>query len=69
MECGFKSWVECNEECEFYATCTRNPLNKKKVEVIKDRECVSCTKLFDCKGKPRGVTCVNYEERKRDGRR
>lgn len=34
------------------------------MELIKDKECVSCTKFFDCKGKPRGTNCINYEERK-----
>ena len=69
MKCGFKTYLQCTEECPHFHTCTRNPRNNKKEEpLIKDRECVSCTKLFDCKGKRRGIQCLNYEERKRDGR-
>ena len=37
-------------------------------ELIKDRECLHCKHFFECKGKPRGVSCVNFEERKKDGR-
>lgn len=34
-------------------------------ELIKNQECVSCKKMFECKGKPRGIDrCLNYEERK-----
>lgn len=31
--------------------------NKAPEGLIKDRECISCEKMFDCKGKPRGVAC------------
>lgn len=37
-------------------------------ELIHDKECLHCKKFFECKGKPRGTICVNYEERKKDGR-
>lgn len=38
-------------------------------ELVKDRECIHCNKFFDCKGKPRGTSCLNFEERKNeDGR-
>lgn len=31
---------------------------------IKDHECASCKKIFECAGKPeRNMSCVNYEER------
>lgn len=37
----------------------------KSQELIKNQECVSCKKMFECKGKPRGIDrCLNYEERK-----
>jgi hypothetical protein len=39
-------------------------------ELVKDRGCIHCEKFFECKGKPRGALCVNFEERKDDdGRR
>lgn len=38
-------------------------------EYKKDRECLHCTKLFKCKGKPKdNKSCVSYEERKKDER-
>jgi hypothetical protein len=70
--CGFKPLIVCDSNCRWFSTCTRNPHKKekqqKKAEVVKDRECVSCSKIFDCKGKPRGVRCINYDKRKNDGR-
>lgn len=36
----------------------------EKKELIKDKECASCKHIFDCKGKPRETSCINYEERK-----
>ena len=31
----------------------------------KDKECVKCEYIFDCKGKPDGVIrCLKYKERK-----
>lgn len=30
--------------------------------LVKDRDCIHCKKMFDCKGKPRGTLCVNKEE-------
>lgn len=34
---------------------------------VKDTECLHCKKFFDCKGKPKSnVSCVSYEERKRN---
>lgn len=39
-------------------------------KLIKNQECVSCKKMFECKGKPRSVErCINYEERKNNGER
>lgn len=39
--------------------------NEQGEELIKNQECVSCKKMFECKGKPRGTrACVWYEERK-----
>lgn len=39
-------------------------------KLIKNLECVTCQKMYVCKGKPRSVTrCVNYEERKNNGER
>lgn len=35
-------------------------------ELVKDRSCIKCNKFFECKGKPRGALCVNFEERKDD---
>lgn len=71
MECGFKKWIECTEECRWFSTCTRNPhRNKaeaKEPECIKDKECFSCAKFFNCKGKPRGIQCLHYKERKTNG--
>ena len=37
---------------------------QKEVKLIKDRECISCSNMFDCKGKLRNTNCVNYEARK-----
>ena len=40
----------------------------EEAKLIKNKECISCDKFFDCKGKPRKVErCVNYVERKKDG--
>lgn len=30
---------------------------------MKDKECVGCKKLFDCKGKPSSEPCINYQPR------
>ena len=38
------------------------------VKLIRDRECATCERLFDCNGKPSKNPCVNYKERKKDGR-
>lgn len=37
-------------------------------ELVKDRECIHCMKMFSCKGKPRGIKCVCMEKRDEDGR-
>lgn len=37
-------------------------------ELIHDKECLHCKKFFDCKGKLKNKPCVNFEERKKDGR-
>lgn len=40
-----------------------------EMKIVKDTECLHCKKFFDCKGKPKSnVSCVSYEERKKDGR-
>lgn len=40
-----------------------------EVKLVKNRDCIHCEKIFDCKGKPREVKlCVNFVERKKDGR-
>ena len=38
---------------------------EEEKKLIKDRECVKCEKLFDCKGKPKGIKCVCFKERKK----
>lgn len=39
-------------------------------KLVKDKECIRCSKMFDCKGKPKGTLCVNLEERRySDGRK
>lgn len=35
-------------------------------KLVKDRDCIGCKKLFDCKGKPRGILCVNKVDVKRN---
>lgn len=37
---------------------------EEKKKLIKDRECIHCDRLFDCKGKPEGVKCVAFTQRK-----
>ena len=27
-KCGFKHWLPCTEECDYFNTCTRNPHKK-----------------------------------------
>ena len=36
--------------------------------LVHDRECLHCKKFFECKGKPRGAVCVNFEEMDKDGK-
>ena len=37
---------------------------------IKDRECVNCVLLFECKGKPRHIKqCLYFKERRHDKQR
>ncbi len=32
---------------------------------VKDRECLYCSKFFECKGKPSSeLTCINFEKAK-----
>lgn len=39
--------------------------DKKQPKLRKDKECVRCKKMFECKGKPENVLhCLNLEERK-----
>lgn len=38
-----------------------------KPDLVKDKECIYCQKMFECKGKMRGVTnCINFEQYKDD---
>ena len=25
LRCGFEEWMPCDEECQYFHTCTRNP--------------------------------------------
>ena len=35
------------------------------LDLVKDKECVYCQKMFECKGKPENALhCINLEERK-----
>lgn len=36
----------------------------KDGRLVKDRECIYCSKFYNCKGKPKGIACVMYEPRK-----
>ena len=36
---------------------------EEEKKLIKDRECIHCERLFDCKGKPEGVKCVAFTQR------
>ena len=41
----------------------------RNAQLTKDRECVSCKRAFNCKGKPPWVTaCLCYEKRLTDGK-
>jgi hypothetical protein len=40
----------------------------EEVKLTYTRECATCDRLFDCKGKPSKNPCVNYKERRKDGR-
>lgn len=33
-------------------------------KLIKDRECIHCERLWECKGKPEGIQCVAFTPRK-----
>ena len=35
-----------------------------KEKLIKDRECISCKRIFNCTGKTRGTNCIHFIERK-----
>lgn len=38
----------------------------EKKKLVKDRYCLHCEHIIDCKGKPQGVTmCINFKERAR----
>ena len=39
----------------------------KETKLVKDRECIKCERLFDCKGKPENTKCVSFMERKENG--
>lgn len=42
---------------------------KEEKPLKKDKECVYCEKLFDCKGRPRHIDkCLNFRERKKGGK-
>lgn len=52
----------------FYGGRGKENMNKDKDELHKDKECIFCTKFFECDGKPRGTRCINFEEEvKEDG--
>jgi len=37
---------------------------KEPAKVIKDKECMKCTKFFECQGKPETTKdCINFVER------
>lgn len=36
----------------------------RKPKIVKDQECATCEDWLTCPGKPKGVKCVNYKERK-----
>ena len=38
-----------------------------KSELVKDKGCVYCEKVLDCKGKIKGTNCLQFEERKKNG--
>lgn len=41
------------------------PKNEKGEELIKNQECATCQKMYECKGKPRSTKqCLNYISRK-----
>ena len=56
------------DNCEMGCTKGHNVIQEmleKEVPGHKSRECVDCSKLFDCFGKPEGVeSCLQFEERK-----
>lgn len=33
-------------------------------KLIKDTECIKCKHFFECKGKKRGISCINFVERR-----
>lgn len=35
-------------------------------KLVKDRECIRCEKIFDCKGKEKGKMCLWLKERKHE---
>jgi hypothetical protein len=39
-----------------------------EVKLKKTKECIYCKRFFECKGKPSDKPCVNYEDRRKDGR-
>lgn len=42
-------------------------VNEWGEKLIRDIECATCKKMYECKGKPIGVkNCINYVERKSD---
>lgn len=69
IACGFDKLAECNEQCKYFATCTRNPHNqteeKIEYETAKKLKKQGIKKrLRYCRvcGKPEDVVefCVNY---------
>lgn len=36
----------------------------KETKLVKDRECIKCDRLFECKGKPEGIQCIAFTPRK-----
>lgn len=37
--------------------------------LVKDKECIHCEKFFECEGHKKGSLCINFKERKKDGKR
>jgi len=56
-------WSDKNE---FYEVkeIHKPEVKRQEEKLVKDMECVSCNRLFDCKGKRKGISCNRWEKRK-----